>query len=130
MRKGRFALLPLLLCLLTLLASVAGAQTAKPGFADPLLGRWDLTVQEANGSYPSWVEISLRKETELMGRFVGHFGSNRHIAQIEYKGGELVFRIPVQYEQIPRDLVFKGKLNGDRLEGTTESADGKTLHWT
>ena len=92
MSKYRLALLPLLLCLLMLLTPVAGAQTPKPGFADPLLGRWDLTVQEANGSYPSWVEISLRKETELMGRFVGRFGSNRHIAQIEYKGGELVFR--------------------------------------
>ncbi|HKQ06727.1 MAG TPA: DUF1080 domain-containing protein [Blastocatellia bacterium] len=130
MSKYRLALLPLLLCLLMLLASVAGAQTPKPGFADGLLGRWDLTVQEANGSYPSWVEISLRKETELMGRFVGRFGSNRHIAQIEYKSGELLFRIPVQYETNAHDLVFKGRLNGDRLEGTTESADGKTLHWT
>ncbi len=65
-----------------------------------------------------------------MGRFVGRFGSNRYIAQIEYKGGELMFRIPVQYEQNPRDLVFKGRLVGDRLEGTTESADGKTLRWT
>lgn len=126
MTKYRVALLPSLLCLL---AAVAVAQTPKPGFADALLGRWDLTVQEANGSYPSWVEISLRKETELMGRFVGRFGSNRYIAQIEYKGGELMFRIPVQYEQNPRDLVFKGRLVGDRLEGTTESADGKTLHW-
>ena len=65
-----------------------------------------------------------------MGRFVGRFGSNRHIAQIEYTGGELTFRVPVQYESNPRDLVFKGRLNGDRLEGTTESADGKTLNWS
>src|SRR2546421_6792708 len=129
MHKHRLALLPSLLCLVTLLVTVAGAQTPKPGFADALLGRWDLTVQAPEGAYPSWVEISLRKETELMGRFVGRFGSNRYIAQIDYKGGELVFRIPVQYESNAHDLVFKGRLNGDRLEGTTESADGKTLHW-
>src|SRR5205085_12495179 len=98
MRKHRPALLPSLLCLLALLATVAAAQSPQPGFADALLGRWDLTVQDPGGAYPSWVEISLRKETELMGRFVGRFGSNRYIAQIDYKGGELTFRIPVQYE--------------------------------
>ena len=131
MHKSRSALLlPSVLCLLTLLTSMAGAQSPQPGFADALLGRWDLTVQAPDGAYPSWVEISLRKETELMGRFVGRFGSNRYIAQIEYKGGELFFRVPVQYETNAHDLAFKGRLNGDRLEGTTESADGKTLTWT
>jgi hypothetical protein len=134
MRKYRFALLPpSVLCLLTLLISSVGAQpptqSPQPGFADPILGRWDLTVQAADGAYPSWLEIRLRKETELMGSFVGRFGSMRHIAQIEYKDGELFVRVPVQYEQNPRDLVFKGKLSGNRLEGTTESADGKTLTW-
>jgi hypothetical protein len=122
--------LPAALCLLALLAAIAGAQTPQPGFADAILGRWDLTVQSPDGPYPSWMEISLRKETELMGRFVGRFGSNRYAVQVEYKGGELTFRVPIQYEQNPRDLVFKGRLNGDRLEGTTESADGKTLNWT
>jgi hypothetical protein len=130
MHKYRLALLPLaVLCLLTMLISIAGAQSPQPGFADAILGRWDMTVQASDGAYPSWVEISLRKETELMGRFVGHFGSNRYIAQIEYKDGELVFRVPVQYEQNSRDLIFKGRLSGNRLEGTTEGADGKTLNW-
>ena len=130
MHKSRLALLPpTVLCLLTLLSAIADAQTPQPGFADALLGRWDLTVQAPDGAYPSWVEISLRKETELMGRFVGRFGSNRYIAQIDYKDGELFFRVPVQYETNSSDLVFKGKLSGNRLEGTTESADGKTLTW-
>ena len=130
MHRANFALLPAALCLLTLLAAPAGAQTPPPGFADAILGRWDVTVQSPDGVYPSWMEIALRKETELMGRFVGRFGSNRYAAQVEYKGGELTFRVPVQYEPDSRDLVFKGRLNGDRLEGTTESADGKTLRWT
>jgi hypothetical protein len=130
MHNARFALLPAALCLLVLLASLVGAQTPPPGFADAILGRWDLTVQAPDGAYPSWMEISLRKESELMGRFVGRFGSNRYAAEVQYKGGELTFRVPVQYEPNPRDLVFKGRLNGERLEGTTESADGKTLRWT
>jgi hypothetical protein len=101
-----------------------------PGFADPILGRWDITVQDAGGPYPSWLEVMLRKETELMARFVGRFGSNRHATEISYRDGELRVRIPVQYETNKSDLVFKGRLVGDRLEGTTEDADGKTLKWT
>jgi hypothetical protein len=106
------------------------AASPQPGFAEPLLGRWDLTVQGPDGSYPSWLEVMLRKEIELMGRFVGRFGSLRHLTQIEFKNGELLFRVPVQYEQNSSDLVFKGKLTGDRLEGTTQDASGKTLTWT
>lgn len=128
----RSHLAPLLVPVFSLLvlASMAAAQSPQDGFADAVLGRWDLTVQGTDGPYPSWLEIMLRKETELMGRFVGRFGSMRHIAQIEYKNGELFFRVPVQYEQNPSDLVFRGRLVGDKLEGTTEAADGKILNWT
>ncbi len=107
----------------------AGAQSPQMGFADAVLGRWDLTVQGQDGAYPSWLEISLRKEIELMGRFVGRFGSNRYISQIDFRDGELTFRVPVQYEQNKGEIVFKGKLTGNRLEGTTQDFDGKTLNW-
>jgi hypothetical protein len=130
MRRDHFVRLALSFFSLLGLATVAWAQAPQPGFADAVLGRWDLTVQGTDGAYPSWLEIMLRKETELMGRFVGRFGSMRHVAQIEYNNGEILFRVPVQYEQNSSDLVFKGKLVGDRLEGTTEGADGKTLNWT
>jgi hypothetical protein len=112
------------------LISGAAAQSQQPGFADVILGRWDLTVQGPDGPYPSWLEIRLRKETELMGGFVGRSGSLRHIAQIDYRDGQLSFRVPVQYERNPGDLVFKARLVGDRFEGTTESAEGKTITWT
>jgi len=121
-------LLPVLTIII--LTSAALAQSPQPGFADAVLGRWDLTVQGADGPYPSWLEIRLRKETELMGSFVGRFGSLRHVARIEYRDGELSFRVPVQYEQNSTDLVFKARLVGDKLEGTTEAADGKSLAWT
>jgi Domain of Unknown Function (DUF1080) len=113
-----------------ILISDAAAQSPQPGFADAILGRWDLTVQGPDGPYPSWLEIRLRKETELMGGFVGRSGSMRHLAQIEYRDGELSFRVPVQYERNPSDLVFKARLVGDRFEGTTESAEGKPITWT
>ena len=121
-----------LLCALIpfVLPSIDAAQTQQPGFAEPFIGRWDLTVQGLDGPYPSWLEVRLRKEIELMGSFVGRFGSMRHLTQIEYRNGELLFRVPVQYEQNKSDLVFKGRLTGDKLEGTTEDADGKTLKWS
>jgi hypothetical protein len=109
---------------------VESSQQPMPGFADLILGRWDLTVQDDNRTYPSWLEVMLRKETELMGRFVGRSGSNRHVAEITYQGGELFVRIPVQYETNKSDLTFKGRLAGDRLEGTTTNASGRTIAWT
>lgn len=120
---------PLLLIVLLTFAAAPLAQQPEPGFADAILGRWDLTVQGADGPYPSWLEVLLRKETELMGRFVGRFGSNRHVSEITYRGGELLVRIPVQYEENKSDLIFKGRLVGDRLEGTTEDAGGSTVTW-
>jgi hypothetical protein len=119
-----------LISFLPLAIAVGAAQQPAPGFADAILGRWDLTVLGADAKYPSWFEIMLRKETELMGRFVGRVGSNRHASEITYSNGELVVRIPVQYEENKSDLVFKGRLVGDRLEGTTEDAAGKPLKWT
>jgi hypothetical protein len=112
------------------LVAVPLAQQPEPGFADPVLGRWDLTVHAPQGAYPSWLEVMLRKETELMGRFVGRFGSNRHVAEITYRGGDVFVRVPVQYEQNKSDLVFRGRLAGDRLEGTTVEADGTTVKWS
>jgi hypothetical protein len=105
------------------------AQTA--GFADAVLGRWDITVQGADGvSYPSWLEVRLRKETELMASFVGRFGSMRYATRAEYNNGQLIIAIPAQYERGPKELVFAGKLSGDKLAGTVEDENGKTIQWT
>jgi hypothetical protein len=102
-----------------------------PGYADQILGRWDVTVQGADGvNYPSWFEIQHRKETEIMARFVGRFGSMRHATSAEYKDRQLTIKIPKQYEVGPDVLVFTGKLNGDKLSGTVEDETGKTLNWT
>jgi hypothetical protein len=111
------------------LALPALAQT--PGFADAVLGRWDITVQGADGtSYPSWLEVRLRKETELMASFVGRFGSMRYATRAEYNNGQLTIAIPAQYEPGPKELVFTGKLAGDNLAGTVIDENGKTIQWT
>jgi hypothetical protein len=107
-----------------------GARQAPPPVLDPVLGRWDLTVQSPGGPYPSWLQVQLRKETELQGRFVGQFGSVRNVTKISYSDGTLVFEVPIQYEKNKSDLRFEGKLAGETLEGTTLAADGTTLKWT
>jgi Domain of Unknown Function (DUF1080) len=126
-RSARLLVLPALI-LLALGVSLV-AQDPKPGFADPVLGRWDLTVKGADASYPSWLEVRLRKETQLQGRFVGRFGSVRNATEVDYRDGELTVVVPVQYERNKTDLGFRGKLVGDALEGTTEDENGKTITW-
>ena len=110
-------------------AGQAPADAPKAGFADTVLGRWDLTVHGTGAPYPSWLDIQLRKETELMARFVGRSGSVRHATALTYREGQLSVRIPVQYEKNKTDLQFEGRLAGDRLEGTTVGEKGETLQW-
>jgi hypothetical protein len=114
-------------------AAVACPTAAQPpaaGFADPLLGRWDLTIEAPDGAYPSWLEVRLRTESELMGRFVGRVGSARYVTEIGYAAGRVTFRVPVQYETDIDALRFEGALRGDRIEGTTLAASGAALRFT
>jgi hypothetical protein len=119
-----------LLLMLAIVALPLAAQGNEPGFADPVLGRWDLTVSGPDGEYPSWLEIRLRREDQLMGRFVGRFGSVRHITELDYQDGNLHFAIPVQYEPMAENLTFTGRLANDQLAGTTVEASGETVSWT
>jgi 3-keto-disaccharide hydrolase len=96
--------------------------------ADPLLGRWDLTVKGEGQEYPSWLELS-KEGSVVKGRFVGKTGSARPVASILIKEKQLEFSLPKQYEKRTDDLVFKGNLVSDKLEGTTVGEEGKTLQW-
>jgi hypothetical protein len=122
----RFVIQLALLCALTV---PAFAQNA--GFADAVLGRWDITVQAADGTnYPSWLEVRLRKENELMASFVGRFGSMRYASKAQYSNGQLTIAIPAQYEAAPKELVFTGKLEGENLVGTVGDEKGNPIQWT
>lgn len=121
----------ILLVALFLLFTIVALAQQPPGYADQILGRWDVSVQGADGiSYPSWFELQHRTETSLMGSFVGRFGSKRHASMVEYKDGQLTVKIPKQYETAPDVLTFVGKLSGDKLAGTVQDEKGNTLNWT
>jgi hypothetical protein len=113
-----------------LAAASAAAQPPAPGFADALLGRWDLTIHAGDEAYPSWLEVRLRTEASLEARFVGRVGSVRHVYEIDYAAGRLRFSVPVQYERGAAALRFEGTLRGDRIEGEARGEDGATRGFT
>jgi len=122
----------LALCLLIAAGSLAfpaAARMQNHQKADGIVGRWDLTVQGTDGSFPSWLEVT-RDGDKLTGRFTGRVGNARPVPHVEFAAGQLTFSLPPQYEKQTKDLVFKGRLTGNKLEGTTESEDGKPIKWT
>src|SRR5437870_5372480 len=111
-----------------LLVGVATALAAdKPG---TITGRWDLTVQTPDGTYPSWLEVRRSGYTTLVGTFVGQVGSARPIGKVEFDSGTLRFTVPPQWERRKGDLHFDGKLEGDELRGETTDDKGRRVTWT
>jgi Domain of Unknown Function (DUF1080) len=120
LRRSLFALVPALVSATTLSAQ-AGA---------PIIGRWDLTVQGPDRSYPSWVEVSLSGHKTLVGKFVGGGGSARPIAKVTYANGTVSFAIPPQWEIDPNDMQFTGTLANDALTGTITTPNGEKHSFT
>jgi Domain of Unknown Function (DUF1080) len=112
-----------------ILTSLADSSRS-PSAEDKILGRWDMTVQDAAGErYPSWFEAT-RDGNKLTGRFVGRVGSQRPIKSISFEKGHLSFSLPIQFESQKGDLKFEAELTEKQLEGTTLDRDGRTLKWT
>lgn len=97
--------------------------------APPFLGRWDLTLQAPDRTYPSWLEI--REENGgLTARMVGRWGNARPLPKVAVTGGELTFVSPKEEEGSQTDLAFHGKRVGKTLSGTLNGPDGKPWRWT
>jgi 3-keto-disaccharide hydrolase len=95
----------------------------------PFLGRWDLTLKAPDREYASWIEISQEKG-QLKAQIVGRWGNARPLPKIVLKDGVLEFVSPKEEEERPDDMVFKGKLVGATLSGTTTGPDGQAWQWT
>jgi hypothetical protein len=91
----------------------------------PIIGRWDLTVQGANGPYPSWVEVSLSGSRTLVGRFVHGGGSARPVARVTFTDGVMRFAIPPQWDRGAADLQVEATFANDKLTGTLTTPDGE-----
>jgi hypothetical protein len=99
--------------------------------ANPLLGRWDLTVTDSGNTYPSWLEVRLSGYRTLVGSYVGQFGSVRPIGKIDFdtNSGHFHFVVPPQWERRTNDIVIEGKLEGDTLSGQVPNDAGKNVSW-
>jgi 3-keto-disaccharide hydrolase len=108
----------------------AGTRAQSRSASDGLLGRWDLVVQRGTQTSPSWLEVERSGTATLVGQFVGSGGSARPIAKIEFTDGTFRFAIPPQWESNPNDITFEGRLEGDRISGSTTMGDGQKLTWS
>ena len=95
----------------------------------PLLGRWDLTLKTPQRDYPSWLELT-QEDGELQAQFVSRWGNARPLPKVELANGELTFVSPKQEEDRKDDMIFHGKLVGNKLVGTTTGPDGTPWQWT
>jgi hypothetical protein len=119
-----------LLTLLYVLAVASGLANAQSQTAsDALLGRWDLTVKTPSKEYPSWLQVS-QEQGQLKAEMVGPVGNARPLPKVKIEGGEIEFVSPKEEEGRKEDMVFHGKLTGDRLVGTTTGPDGSPWTWT
>lgn len=95
--------------------------------AEPFLGRWDLTIHTPEHNYGSWLELT-NADGHLQGRLVGRWGHAHPILDPQIVNGTLTFRSPKKLEGTSQDLVFRGKLAGDRWIGTVTGP--KKIDWT
>lgn len=97
---------------------------------DDFAGRWDLAVKTADGSHPSWLELT-REGESFSGRFVGRVGHARPVSDIAIEGATLTFTLPTQYEEMDSDLSFSGTLAEGSLSGKTNAnaPAGTELDW-
>jgi hypothetical protein len=111
-------------------AGYSAAFAQSPAASEPLLGRWDLVVQNGERTSPSWLEVERSGTATLVGQFVGSGGSARPIAKIQFADGTFRFAIPPQWDSNPNDITFEGRLEGDRITGSMTMGDGQKVTWS
>ncbi len=98
--------------------------------AEPSIeGRWDITINDGNKEFPSWLEVTHSGNSTLVGQFVGIVGSARPISEVTFQNGKMHFSVPRQWEKGDKDIVVDATLQDDVLTGTLVSAEGKTFNW-
>lgn len=96
----------------------------------PVIGRWDLTVQDGTTTFPSWLEVSLSGTRTLVGRFVDRGGSARPIAEIRLERDTMRFSIPPQWGPATAPLRMIATLDGHALRGSITAPNGRTRSFT
>jgi Domain of Unknown Function (DUF1080) len=129
-RGARMASLKKLLCIALSIATGAfGSEMNAQTPVSKLQGRWDLTIDAASRKLPSWIEV-----TEDQGHdklvMVGITDHATPLQKFTIKPRSIEFISPKDEEGFSKDMSFKGKLVGDKLEGTVSDPDGDSWPWT
>lgn len=125
--KLMFAIVVFLLATQFYLPKQSSAQANNSDQA--FLGRWDLTLTTPQREYPSWLEIT-EEGGQFHARLVSRWGHARPLPKVEISNGHILFVSPKEEEERKDDMVFEGKLSGDKLSGRTNGPDGTPWQWT
>lgn len=123
----RYTLSALFMMILTFVSLFS---TASPKAAQPIEGRWNITIDMDGTKLPSWLEVRHSGYKTLIGQFTATSGSARPISVVHFSNNEFSFAIPPQWESGTADLQVKGTVNGDKITGTLINSDGKSYQWT
>jgi hypothetical protein len=119
-----------LVLILSIQAYFANRSLAQAGGSDQaFLGRWDLTLKTPVREAPSWLEITA-EGGHFNARLTSRWGHPRPLPKVEISNGHILFVSPKEEEDRKDDMVFEGKLSGDKLVGTTTGPDGTPWTWT
>jgi hypothetical protein len=101
----------------------------KPAEVVPFFGRWDMTLESGEGKLASWLEV-LPADGQPKAQMVGRWGNARLLPKLEIVNDRILFVSPRQEEGAKEDLVFKGQIRGQKLEGEVNGPDGTTWQWS
>jgi hypothetical protein len=121
--SGKFHFLLIALTFLSTMPFTSSGSNSNAG-EQPIIGRWDLTVQMEDQSVPSWLEVKLSGIKTLVGYFVADAGSARPISKVNVNDGKITFSIPPQWDNSDNDMVFEGTVENDKIKGVITSCAG------
>lgn len=84
----------------------------------PIVGRWDITVNNNGKQQPSWMQVWLSGLNTLVGEFVGSGGSARPVSKVYVSNDSFSFAIPPQWDRDTNNMVVRGTVQGDKVSGT------------
>src|SRR5438270_4805311 len=126
-RRGILALSAILIIASAQMYSAS--QNAPSASAQSFLGRWDLTLKTTTGEAPSWLKVT-QENGQFKAQYVGRSGNARPLPKVEISNDQITFVSPKEEEDRKDDMIFQGKLVGDKLVGTTTGPDGSPWQCT
>jgi hypothetical protein len=113
-----------LLCLM-LVPRFAAAQTEKPV---DVTGEWEMTAETPVGKFTNTLKL-VKMGEQLTGRSVSMDGREGLLNNVKLVGKTLTFDRDISVNGMDLHLVYTGAVNGDKIEGTFETA-GQTMNWS